>query len=72
MSENIAAPSTASAKTMLWLFVGLGLLLVVIANWHLVYVAITSEPACVAHIRQGEGTAQPGRFSAAQSSCSPR
>jgi hypothetical protein len=72
MSENIAVPSTAPTKARLWLFVGLALLLVAIANWHLVYVAITSEPACVAHVRQGEGTAQPGRFSAAQSSCSPR
>ena len=72
MSENIAVSSTALTKARLWLFVGLALLLVAIANWHLVYVAITSEPACVAHVRQGEGTAQPGRFSAAQSSCSTR
>ena len=72
MSENIAVSSTALTKARLWLFVGLGLLLMAIANWHLVYMAITSEPACVAHVRQGEGTAQPGRFSAAQSSCSPR
>ena len=72
MSENIAVSSTALTKARLWLFVGLALLLVAIANWHLVYVAITSQPACVAHVRQGEGIAQPGRFSAAQSSCSPR
>ena len=72
MSENIAVRSPALTKARLWLFVGLALLLVAIANGHLVYVAITSEPACVAHVRQGEGTAQPGRFSAAQSSCSPR
>ena len=41
------------------------------ANAHLVYVATTSQPACVAHVRQGEGGAERGPFSAAQSSCSP-
>ena len=38
--------------------VGAGLLLLLIANAHLVYVAITSQPDCVAHVRQGEGAAQ--------------
>ena len=47
MSENIAVRSPALTKARLWLFVGLALLLVAIANGHLVYVAITSEPACV-------------------------
>ena len=59
MSENIAVSSTALTKARLWLFVGLGLLLMAIANWHLVYMAITSEPACVTHVRQGEGTRSP-------------
>lgn len=56
-------------KAAVWLLVGFGLLLLAAANWHLVYVAITSQPDCVAHVRQGEGTQ--GRFSAARSSCSP-
>lgn len=43
---------------------------VLAANAHLVYVATTSQPPCVTHIRQGEGNAERGRFSAAQSSCS--
>ncbi|HEY7842795.1 MAG TPA: hypothetical protein VID30_03835 [Bradyrhizobium sp.] len=57
--------------TGLWLLTALVIALVVAANAHLIYVATTSQPACVAHIRQGEGAAERGRFSAAQSSCSP-
>ncbi len=45
--------------------------IVVAANAHLIYVATTSQPACVTHLEQGEGDATRGRFSAAQSSCSP-
>jgi len=39
------------------------------ANGHLLYVAISSQPDCVAHERQGD----PARrsFTAASSSCSP-
>ena len=55
--------------TGLWLLTALVIALVVAANAHLIYVATTSQPACVAHIRQG--AAERGRFSAAQSSCSP-
>lgn len=58
-----------SAK--LWLFVGAGLLLLIVANAHLVYSAITSQPDCVAHRRQGDSTSQPGKFSAARSWCTP-
>ena len=59
----------------LWLLIAAALALVVVANAHLVYVATISQPACVAHIRQGdvrqgEGGAARGSFSAAQSSCS--
>jgi hypothetical protein len=55
----------------IWLLVALGVLLVVAANGHLVYVAISSQPDCVAHIRQGESTGIEDRFSAARSSCTP-
>jgi hypothetical protein len=55
----------------LWLLIAAALALVFAANAHLVYVATTSQPACVAHVRQGEGSAGQGSFSAAQSSCSP-
>jgi hypothetical protein len=55
-----------------WLAIGAGLLLVLIANSHLVYMAIVSQPDCVEHLRQGEGSAKDGKFSAARSSCTPR
>jgi hypothetical protein len=55
----------------MWLLVIAGLLLVAGANWHLVYVAVTSQPDCVAHVRAGAGDAARGSFGAAQSSCSP-
>lgn len=52
---------------VLWLAVFAGVLLIVAANGHLVYVATTSQPACVPHLRQSEGQAD--RFRAAVSSC---
>jgi hypothetical protein len=58
-------------KGTIWLLVGLTLLLLVVANGHLVYVAMTSQPDCVAHIRQGESNGAHERFSAARSSCTP-
>jgi hypothetical protein len=59
-------------KAVFWLALAAGLLLVLIANSHLVYVAVMSQPECVAHVRQGEGAAKDGMFSAARSSCTPR
>lgn len=56
----------------LWLWIALVIAVVLGANAHLVYVAISSQPACVTHVRQGEGSADRGRFGAAESSCSPR
>lgn len=48
---------------------GAALVVILLANAHLVYVASTSQPECVAH-RMGD-TAQkgPGAFGAAKSSC---
>jgi hypothetical protein len=59
------------SRVAVWLLVVAGLIVVGVANWHLVRVAITSAPDCVAHVRAGEGRAGQGSFSAAQSSCSP-
>jgi len=59
-------------KLAIWLAVAAGLLLIVGANTHLVYVAVTSQPECVAHVRPGEGGVQPGSFSAADSACLPQ
>jgi hypothetical protein len=57
-------------KGAICLLVGLTLLLLVVANGHLVYVAMTSQPDCVAHLRPGSSDVKQGLFSAAQSSCS--
>ncbi len=67
-----AATRHVRTKAVLWVAIGAALLLVLIANSHLVYVAIMSQPECVAHVRQGEGSAKDGRFSAARSSCTAR
>lgn len=45
-----------------------GTLLVLLANAHLVYVSVQSQPDCVAHLKQGEHGAS-GTYSAAGSSC---
>jgi hypothetical protein len=69
-----AGPAMAPFRTraVLWAVIGAGLSLVLIANMHLVYVAVVSQPDCVAHVRTGEGAADQGKFSAARSSCAPR
>jgi hypothetical protein len=72
MSAAGAATRQIRTRTVLWLAVGAALLLLLIANSHLVYVAVMSQPECVAHVRQGEGSAKDGKFSAARSSCTPR
>jgi len=65
------ATLTRRGRLSLWLLVAAGFALVIGANWHLVYVAVTSQPDCVAHVRTGADDAARGSFSAAQSSCSP-
>ena len=72
MSAAGATTRSTRTRAILWLAIGAGLLLLLTANSQLVYVAITSQPDCVAHVRQGEGSAKDGRFSAARSSCTPR
>jgi hypothetical protein len=58
-------------RVAIWLLVGVGVVALVAANGHLLYVAMTSQPDCVAHVRPGEGTGPHNRFSAAKSSCTP-
>lgn len=48
------------------IIVGIGGALVIAANAHLVYVALTSQPDCVQHLKTQSTT---GAFRAAQSSC---
>jgi hypothetical protein len=51
------------------LLVGLGLAIVALANAHLVYVAFTSQPACVTHEKERGDLNGKGTFRAAQPSC---
>ena len=48
--------------------VALALMVVVLANIHLVYAAMRSQPDCIAHLKPGVG-GESGTYSAAQSSC---
>ena len=48
---------------------GVALLVAILANAHLVYVATTSQPACVPHVKAGGPETRAGAFSAAQPSC---
>ncbi len=72
MNGTGTATKPTRTRAALWLAIGAGLLLVLIANSHLVDMAVVSQPDCVAHVRQGEGSAKDGKFSAARSSCTPR
>jgi hypothetical protein len=71
MSGTGAVARRDKTRLVLWAAIGAGLLLLLIANSHLVYTAITSQPECVAHVRQGDGDPAYGKFSAARSSCTP-
>lgn len=62
---------TPQKHKSIWLAgaVAAGLLIVVLANLHLVYVAVTSQPECVAHVRADVAPATNGSFAAANSAC---
>ncbi len=51
------------------LAVAAGIALLVLANAHLVYVAVGSQPECVAHLKAGDAAAGSALYSAAKSSC---
>ena len=70
-AETMTGQEPRRRSFRLWIVVAAALALVLAANAHLVYVATTSQPACVSHVRHGEGGAERGQFNAAQSSCSP-
>lgn len=65
----MSAASTMKRPLAVAALVATGLLLVAAANWHLVTVAIRSQPECVAHVRPGEGASAGLRYGAAVSSC---
>lgn len=60
------------SKTAIWLGVAALTVLVLGANAHMLYVAIASQPDCMAHQAPGAASGESGAFSAAQSSCSAR
>ena len=74
VTDHVTEPAIGRRRpgrtTILWLLVGCGVVAVMAANVHLLYVASTSQPACVTHLRQGETAAAPGLYRAAKSSCS--
>jgi hypothetical protein len=59
-------------KSILGAVIAAGLLLIAAANSHLVYVAVTSQPDCVTHVRLGEAHTASGSFSAARSACTSK
>ena len=66
--------AAAGRRWTIGLLVLAGVLLIAGANAHLLYVALTSQPDCVAHVRQGDGrqgdaNAKPGQFAVAKSAC---
>ena len=64
-----AGPLTKRARwpVLAWLLAAAVLLVVVAANAHLVYVAVASQPDCVAHLKEAGSRA--GEYRAAKSAC---
>jgi hypothetical protein len=60
--------SQMGSRAVAWWLVAAGVLGLVGANWHLVYVAMVSQPDCVPHLRQSQS--DHGEYRAAVSSCS--
>ena len=58
----------APRRTIVVGAVAIGLMVVVLANVHLVYVSLQSQPDCVAHVKPGLG-GDGGAYSAARSAC---
>ncbi|MGY3609233.1 hypothetical protein [Bradyrhizobium sp. Leo121] len=71
MSSAAASHGGWKAKSIVWLSIGIGLIVFAAANAHLLYVAVSSQPDCVAHLSHGEGNGTKS-FSAATSSCSSK
>ncbi|MDN2566305.1 hypothetical protein N1F89_08735 [Aquibium sp. A9E412] len=61
------ASARRRGRLLVWLLVPAALLLLAGANAHLVYVAVSSQPGCVDHLKApGSGD---GAFRAAKSAC---
>ncbi|CAN7332780.1 hypothetical protein [Devosia sp. LjRoot3] len=65
--DTVSQTPTRRRLPLGWI-TGLAIVAVLLlANAHLVYVAFTSQPACVAHLKAPDGT--PDHFRAAKSGC---
>jgi hypothetical protein len=65
MAETV--PSRSKRMFPFWLLAAAAVLVLLGANAHLAYVAFSTDPGCVAHIKE-KGDA-PGEYRAAKSSC---
>lgn len=72
MSTSTGISLSRRGRLVMWVIATAIILVFAVANWHFVYVAVTSQPDCVSHLRLGNGNAAQGSFSAAQSSCTPK
>jgi hypothetical protein len=61
------APKRTRWPVLAWSLAAVVLLVVAAANAHLVYVAVESQPDCVAHLKEAGSRA--GEFRAAKSAC---
>lgn len=57
------------ARSFYWLLVAAGLLLVILANAHLVYVATQSDPGCATSGAKGQAAGTQITYSAAKPAC---
>lgn len=57
------------SRTFFLMLAVTALVAILLANAHLVYVASTSQPECVAHAKADGTKRAPGVFGAAKSSC---
>lgn len=62
-------PRPRSRGLLIGVAVAAGAVLLVLANAHLVYVAVSSQPECVDHLKAGDAAPGAGQFSAAKPSC---
>lgn len=62
-----AAPAPARRFNLIWILTAAAIAVFAGANAHLVYVSVSSEPGCVAHLKDKSGT--PGGYRAAKSAC---
>jgi hypothetical protein len=65
--EGPSFPKKPGRLRLGWLLAAAAILTFAGANAHLIYVAFTSHPGCVLHLK--EAGAKPGQFRAAASDC---